>query len=172
MVWVIVIIVLAGLGFLAQWYSIYVDSLPSVPDYIIDEGVTPELKKLIPDLLKKYAFEEYGTIPKEHLPLGRANRAFLERYARVSSDENLDIYDRLLLSRPYGRNSDYVQIGTSVNGDYILLRRNSSWDNVYIVNADEGDYQNPELYASSIENYLLMEYCLMQNQISDRHECR
>ncbi len=158
MIWIIVIIVLASLGFLAQWYSKYVDSLPSVPDYIIDEGLTPELKQQLPDLLKKYAFEEHGLIPKEHLPLGAGNCAFLERYARVSLDNEFDIYDRLLLSQTYEENSKYVQIGTSLNGDYILLQRNSSEENVYIVNADEGDSQNPELYASSIENYILLEY--------------
>lgn len=130
----------------------------SVPEYIIDEGVSCELIQKLQSIVNQYAIENHGTLPDYILPIGRNTQEFLEKYSSVRFDDNCEIMNRNLLSSPYKENTDYIQIGETLEHDSILIKCGCYDDCVYIVNSDEGDPRNPSVYTSTIQFYILREY--------------
>lgn len=156
--WAIVFAVLFVIQIAGLILSKYVDSQPCQPDYLLDEGITPELLEKAPEVLNQYGIMGNENTPELIRELSDTTREFFEKYSSVVFDDTIQIADRSFLKTPFQENMEYLQIGESFDRDPILVKRNSQDDIVYRVNSDEGDPLNPCPYASSITHYIMREY--------------
>lgn len=161
--WLVLIIAFALYPFL-QYYSTIENSLPLKQNYMVDEGINNSDIFALEHILSKCGTENHIAIAEEFCPLGTGIRNFIEKYSRVAFDEDNVIYSRDLIFNVYQPNPDYLQIA-NLEYEYILIKANSYDENVYIVNVNEGDLSKPELFMTSLENYVLHEYFIYKQEV-------
>lgn len=137
---------------LRRWEAKGVSTLNYIPDY----GLKAELKKQVPLVIEKYGGKATLRLPST-LALPRTIRSFFDEYESLCLDSDGVVLSRAFLETPYRDNDDFLQIGTlSYGEDTILVRKDKSDENIYIVGCEDGAPAKPEVYATSFENFIAM----------------
>lgn len=87
-------------------------------------------------------------------PLHPTIASYLERYETIGPDEFLQVLRRSLATRPFKENPAFTQIGVWGDGSEVLVRRDASDGRVYLADFEDGTPEQPEVFASSFEQYL------------------
>jgi len=129
--------------------------MPS-PNYIPDYGLKAELVEQVSPVVMKYGKKATSQLPSA-FALPRAIRSFFDKYESLCLDGDGVVLSRTFLETPYRGNDDFLQIGTlSYGEDTILVRKDKSDDNIYIVGCEDDDPAKPEVYATCFENFIAM----------------
>lgn len=137
---------------LRRWEA---NSKPS-PNYIPDYGLTAELMQRVSSVIAKYG-EKAASQLSSALALPRKIKSFFDEYESLCLDGDGVVVSRAFLEKPYRSNDSFLQIGTlSYGEDAILVRKDQSDDNIYIVGCEDDDPAKPALYATSFENFIAM----------------
>lgn len=126
------------------------------PNYIPDYGLKVELKEQVSLVIEKYGEKATSRLPST-LALPRTIRSFFDEYENLCIDGDGVVISRAFLETPYRGNDGFLQIGTlSYGEDAILVRKDQSDDNIYIVGCEDDDPAKPAVYATSFENFIAM----------------
>lgn len=126
------------------------------PNYIPDYGLKAELMEQVSSVIAKYGEKAASRLPSE-LALPRKIRSFFDEYESLCLDGDGVVISRAFLETPYRGNDGFLQIGTlSYGEDAILVRKDQSDDNIYIVGCEDDDPAKPAVYATSFENFIAM----------------
>ena len=136
----------------------------SCPNFIPDYGLKPEWVSKVPSIVKTYGKKADSQFTCACL-LPHSIKSFFTDYESFCLDGDGVVLARRFIETPYRENDDFVQIGTlSYGEDAILARKNIADDNIYIVSCEDGDPANPEVYATSLEDFIAM--CIGQYLLS------
>lgn len=128
----------------------------SSPNYIPDYGLKAELMEQVSSVIAKYGEKAASQLPST-LVLTRTIRCFFNVYENLCLDSDGVVLSRTFLATTYRDNDGFVQIGTlSYGEDAILVRKDQSDENIYIVGCEDDDPAKPEVYATSFENFIAM----------------
>ena len=126
------------------------------PNFVPDYGLKPELVAKVPSIVKKYGKKADSQFTCACL-LPHSIKSFFTDYESFSLDGDGVVLARNFVENPYCENNDFMQIGTlSYGEDVILARKDIADDNIYIVSCEDGDPAQPEVYATSFENFIAM----------------
>ena len=128
----------------------------SCPNYIPDYGLTQDLVARVPSVI-----EQNGRKATTHFScpcaLPDSVRSFFSVCQNFCLDVDGVVLDRKFTEVPYSENADYLQIGTlSYGEDVILVRKDRSDENIYIVGCEDDNPANPEIYATCFTNFIAM----------------
>lgn len=126
------------------------------PNYIPDYGLKAELKEQVSSVIAKYGVQATSQLSSA-LALPRVIRLFFDEYENLCLDGDGVVLSRAFLETPYRGNDGFFQIGTlSYGEDTILVRKEQSDDNIYIVGCEDDNPAKPAVYATSFENFIAM----------------
>lgn len=126
------------------------------PNYIPDYGLKAELKEQVSSVIAKYGVKATSRLSSA-LALPRVIRLFFDEYENLCLDGDGVVLSRAFLETPYRGNDGFLQIGTlSYGEDTILVRKEQSDDNIYIVGCEDDNPAKPAVYATNFENFIAM----------------
>ena len=125
-------------------------------NYIPDYGVTPYLLAQVPRVIEEYgkkATRQYSF----DCDVPRSVKIFFDQYESISIGGGGIVIKREYLKTPYKENADFLMIGTiSYGEDVILVHKTLDDESIYIVSCEDGDPNNPEVYATNFKKFIAM----------------
>jgi len=95
------------------------------------------------------------SFPETCAPVHHSVQELASRYSEVNFDDIIIAFDRSVVA-VYEFNSQFVVIGTYHDDSLILVRRSSDDARIYIVWVEDSDYDEPEVLADRLAEYLFM----------------